>query len=363
MATLSVGNNQYETDKRKIFVYPTATIQFLLQEKSTKQQEEREDKILKKKLLDILVALSYKLYYVTLSQKVSTILKEISSSKLTENNQIELIKQIVKLRQNLLKTDADVFYMDPISPNQIERYHFWNLMFKELRIKEIRNLVLEQINLIGSTIQELLRGREEKQREELKLTIQKGNRKLLESIEKLTNENNNFIGKIKNLTNENGNILSELRKLTKEYEGKREVETKIQKEEAKRESLRNILLTLIAIILSIAGTNFYTLDKLKEATGIEKSFCLLSNGILLTSTVLLPVLLIFFIYKMLNKSKRKLIFTLVMVFLILYPPVIKYYVQIVTNKEIILPYKKITPSINKLKCLIMSFLHSEKNKF
>ena len=332
IATLSTGS-QYETKKRKIFVYPTATIQFLLH-KEKQDEKNNEERLLERKLIDILVALSYKLYYVTLSQKVSEVLREASSSRLTENERSELVQQIVKLRRSLIETDANIFYSDPISPSQIERYHFWNLVFEELRIREIRNLILEQINLLGITIEELLRQNEEKQREELKIAIQKSNKELLGSIL-------NFIGEIRNLTDENRKILSELKKLTQEYERKRELENKNQKEESRRESIRNILLTFIALILSITGAEFHSLNEIEEASGIERSFYILSNNILIISTILLPLLLFSLIYQMISKKRLTLSITAFFIF-IFHQPIETYFHQVATFLR-----KETVPSIEK----------------
>jgi len=306
ISTLRSKINQYYTNTRRIYVFPSATVQLIFHE--VDKETNSEEKLLHQKLLDILLALSYKLFYLEMSSEVSRNLKEISRNR---KDFIEQLKRISDLREKLINIDADIFYINPISPTQIERFHFWNLIFQELKIKETRDLVFEQINLLGSIIQELLQNREEELWQEWQKKATKENNKLLNQMESLLRDIKEVISGLKQVTEEFQRYQQSYNEQKEKEEKKRIEEEKKEKkkeEERKRkDAFFNLTLTLFALIIGITGANTY----FKNGDSIKSTFQSLNNEILLFSiVVLIPSLmgigLIGFIVSIMGERLKRL---------------------------------------------------------
>jgi hypothetical protein len=286
ISTLENKDNQYHTDTRKIYVFPSATVQLIFHEIDLEHYRivNSEEKLLQQKLLDILVALSYKLFYLDMSAEVSKKLEEISRNR---EESIMQSKELSDLRGKLINVDADIFYINPISPTQIERFHFWNLIFQELKIKETRDLVFEQINLLGSIIQELLQNREEKLWQEWQKRTTEENNKLLNQMESLLKDIKEVISGLKQVTEEFQRYQQSYNEQKEKEERERIEEEKKEKkkeeEEKRKDAFFNLILTLFALIIGITGANTY----FKHKDPLENVFQSLNNEFLLFSIVVL----------------------------------------------------------------------------
>lgn len=201
LSSASIKIHEYKTEGRYIAAFSAGAVQITL-DKNILEKE---------RIADVAVNLFYRIYYSKLSDEVSKLLRK------------RKYKDIINLKEKLIQTDADIFYINPINPQKTERLHVWELLFSALEIKKYRDIVLEQINLLSSIYQE-----------------------------------------------------------------------KLREERNRIETYRNILLTILALMIGITGANYYINYSPKESS-ISSSFQILSNEILMLTTVIAPIYAFYFV--------------------------------------------------------------------